>query len=64
MALNIERFVLAEETIEELKGRAIVAKKNLKALRGKSFEIPEQENQQLTNGEEKSEKESQPFVKS
>ena len=56
--------MLAEETIEELKGRAIVAKKNVKTLRGKSFEMPEQENQQLTNGEEKSEKESQPFVKS
>ena len=56
--------MLAEETIEELKGRAIVAKKNFKALRGKSFEMPEQENQQLTNGEENSEKESQPFVKS
>ena len=54
MARNNKKLVLAEEAIEELKGRVNVGKKELDALKEKSWEKSKKESQQLKKSEEKS----------
>ena len=56
LAWNIERLVFAQETIEELKFRVSVGKKEVNALKEKSQEKPKKESKQLIKREEKSEK--------